>query len=326
GDGEALSNGSKGLEVKVVQEALIELGFDLGPAGADGDFGKATESAIKQFQKGYEPTHNTHETYKIGEVDGIVDKNTALALDESVSENWQYVDDEMDEKWLTVPIGQLTFDSEGNDIFGSIYFSRLPHVPNTKGVVIGESGITFGRGLDLGSRNQVDVEQIFSNVRINCKPLSHSLLEWLKEGAGLKGQNAYNHYKNIDDQVPKIEQELTRKQQHFLFLEIYPSYVKETERLLTKADVRSFFDKESVIVWSELPRNIREVLVDITYRGDNRSSSRKMNVPSLVTDINDKLSGSKSKFYLLMKDKKVWVDNFKVDNNRYKARYKALLK
>ncbi|MGF1751968.1 peptidoglycan-binding protein, partial [Vibrio cionasavignyae] len=89
GDGEALSNGSKGLEVKVVQEALIELGFDLGPAGADGDFGKATESAIKQFQKGYEPTHNTHETYKIGEVDGIVDKNTALALDESVSENWQ---------------------------------------------------------------------------------------------------------------------------------------------------------------------------------------------------------------------------------------------
>ncbi|MFS1462486.1 pesticin C-terminus-like muramidase [Vibrio lentus] len=325
GGGEALSKGSKGVEVKAIQKSLIDLGFDLGQAGADGDFGQATESAFKQFQKVYEPTHTTHETYQIGQIDGVVDKNTILALDESVHENWQYIDDEMDEKWLTVPKGQLTFGNEGNDSADSIYFTRVPHVPNAKGVVIGESGITLGRGLDLGSRNQGDVEQIFSNVSINCKPISHSLLEWLKKGAGLRGQKAYDHYKTLDSQVPELEQELTRKQQHFLFLEIYPFYEKETERLLTKSDVRSFYDKESVITWRELPRNIREVLVDITYRGDNRSSSRKRIVPSLVADVNDKLSGSVSNFYLLMKDAKFWVDDFKVDNNRYEARYKALL-
>lgn len=45
--------------------------------------------------------------------------------------------DEMALKWLTVPFGQLTFDSEGNDIEDSIYFSRHPHVPNNRGIVIG---------------------------------------------------------------------------------------------------------------------------------------------------------------------------------------------
>ncbi|GLT19737.1 hypothetical protein GCM10007938_35200 [Vibrio zhanjiangensis] len=136
----------------------------------------------------------------------------------------------------------------------------------------------------------------------------------------------YDHYKNLDKQVPKLEQVLTRKQQHFLFLEIYPFYEKETERLLTKPDVRSAYDKKSVIVWNQSSSSIREVLVDLTYRGDNVSSTRKMIIPSLVTDINDKLNGCDSKLCLLMKDDKVWIERFGVNHNRYKARYEALLK
>ena len=313
-------------EIKKVQQALIDCGFNLGKFGADGDFGRATEGAVKQFQAHYKPTHTTHKSYQFGNVDGIVDKNTILALDEAIKEGWKFVDDEMDQKWLTVPKGQVTFNAEGNDIEGDIYFTRIPHIPNNNGIVIGSSGITFGRGLDLGSRTQGDIEQIFSKVSANCKPLSSSLLEWLKKGAGLKGQDAYHHYKNLDKQVPKLEQVLTRKQQHFLFLEIYPFYEKETERLLTKPDVRRAYDKKSVIVWNQLSSSIREVLVDLTYRGDNISSTRKMIIPSLVTDINDKLNGCDSKFYLLMKNDKVWVDRLGVNNNRYKARHEALLK
>lgn len=34
-----------------MQEALICLGFDCGKWGADGDFGDATEAAVRAFQK-----------------------------------------------------------------------------------------------------------------------------------------------------------------------------------------------------------------------------------------------------------------------------------
>ena len=43
--------GSKGTEVAWVQSVLAELGYDLGPAGIDGDFGRKTEEAVRDFQK-----------------------------------------------------------------------------------------------------------------------------------------------------------------------------------------------------------------------------------------------------------------------------------
>ncbi len=241
---------------------------------------------------------------------------------EKISDN---VDDEMDKKWLTVPKGQLTFQSEGNDSDGSIYFTRVPHVPNNNGVVIGESGITFGRGLDLGSRTATEVSKLFSEVAKHCKPLSSALLEWLKGGANLKGQKAYDYYKTLNQKVPKVEQHLTRKQQHFLFLEIYPFYEKETERLLTKADVRSTYDKNNSIVWDNLPNNIKDVLVDVTYRGDNKPATRKIIIPSLVLDIENDLKGGSSNLFKVMKDE-VWINVYHVDSNRYESRYKELLK
>lgn len=49
--GMELRNGSKGAQVKKVQEALIKLQHDLGKWGADGSFGSATERAVKEFQE-----------------------------------------------------------------------------------------------------------------------------------------------------------------------------------------------------------------------------------------------------------------------------------
>ncbi|MCW8347427.1 pesticin C-terminus-like muramidase [Vibrio sp. ZSDZ65] len=282
GDGEALSNGSKGLEVKVVQEALIELGFDLGPAGADGDFGKATESAITQFQKGYEPTHNTHETYKIGEVDGIVDKNTALALDEGVSENWQYIDDAMDEKWLTVPKGQFTFDNEGDDIESSAYFSRKAHVPhNSDGVVIGQSGVTIGRGLDSGNPPTGATGQSPSKLHLKelfqVSELTSELSDWLLSVEGVKKESALELLNNSS--LESNELTLTRKQQHLMFNTVYEYMEEKTRILLTKSDVQAKF---GVVDWASLPLNVKEVLVDLTYRGDNSPRTREGFVPALV--------------------------------------------
>ena len=45
-----LKNGSEGADVKELQSLLIQLGYDCGRWGADGDFGDATEMAVEQFQ------------------------------------------------------------------------------------------------------------------------------------------------------------------------------------------------------------------------------------------------------------------------------------
>lgn len=45
-----ISYGMEGRDVKTMQEMLIQLGYDLGKWGADGDFGDCTELALKQFQ------------------------------------------------------------------------------------------------------------------------------------------------------------------------------------------------------------------------------------------------------------------------------------
>ena len=46
-----LKHGSAGEDVKQLQQYLIQLGYDLGKWGADGEFGDTTELAVKAFQK-----------------------------------------------------------------------------------------------------------------------------------------------------------------------------------------------------------------------------------------------------------------------------------
>ena len=45
-----LKKGSKGTDVKALQEFLLQLGYTLPKYGSDGDFGGETETAIKRFQ------------------------------------------------------------------------------------------------------------------------------------------------------------------------------------------------------------------------------------------------------------------------------------
>ena len=68
-----IKRGSTGPYVTECQEDLIKLGYDVGPTGADGKFGKNTEAAVKAFQKDQGLT-----------VDGIVGPATWAALDAAV--------------------------------------------------------------------------------------------------------------------------------------------------------------------------------------------------------------------------------------------------
>lgn len=48
-----IRRGNKGEYVREAQEALKKLGYNLGPCGVDGDYGRATESAMKEFQSSH---------------------------------------------------------------------------------------------------------------------------------------------------------------------------------------------------------------------------------------------------------------------------------
>jgi len=69
----ALRQGDKGDSVKELQSKLIKLGYDLGQWGADGDFGNATNIAIKKFQQDNNLT-----------VDGIVGNQTMTKINELI--------------------------------------------------------------------------------------------------------------------------------------------------------------------------------------------------------------------------------------------------
>ena len=68
-----IRKGNMGELVKQCQTMLKQLGYDLGICGIDGDFGTATEKAVKAFQRDHGLA-----------VDGVVGKNTWTALQQAV--------------------------------------------------------------------------------------------------------------------------------------------------------------------------------------------------------------------------------------------------
>lgn len=93
-----LRNGDEGADVKQLQTMLIQFGYDLGRWGADGDFGDATEMAVRAFQ----------EDAGI-EIDGIVGEDTYAALTKAGSE-----DVPTDAKFVKIEGGNCYARAEAN--------------------------------------------------------------------------------------------------------------------------------------------------------------------------------------------------------------------
>ena len=70
-----IRRGNKGAEVIECQTMLTRLGYDIGPCGIDGDFGRATEAAVRSFQSDHQLV-----------VDGVVGVMTWDALDKAVAQ------------------------------------------------------------------------------------------------------------------------------------------------------------------------------------------------------------------------------------------------
>ncbi|WP_256896220.1 pesticin C-terminus-like muramidase [Vibrio alginolyticus] len=226
--------------------------------------------------------------------------------------------DEMDLKWLKVPKGQLTFDAEGNDVDGSIFFTRKAHVPNDHGAVIGNSGVTIGRGLDVGNPPsgaygqvpyQLDLPEVFKGAKLNP-----DLAEWLISAKRKTKQDAMRMVRNCPLNADELT--ITRLQQHRMFNLVYEYMEEKTKILTTKDDVKRAYGE---INWEALPRNVKDVLVDLTYRGDNRPETRRVFLPALASDSKNGIYDTNSNFYTVMKDAKFW-NKFNVPRGRFLVR------
>jgi peptidoglycan hydrolase-like protein with peptidoglycan-binding domain len=136
-----LKNGSKGQDVKDLQEALKTLGFNPGPV--DGIFGAKTETAVRAFQTDRGIT-----------VDGIVGRET-----------WHYIDEADHSQPVLrkgsrgLPVRRLQhrlsthgFDTKGVDgRFGPNTETAVKHFQSTRGLVV--DGI-------VGPATWAEVEQL----------------------------------------------------------------------------------------------------------------------------------------------------------------------
>lgn len=93
--------------VTLVQMMLTDLGYDVGPGGADGKFGNDTEKAVKKIQE----THEDWGGEKLN-VDGLVGPETADALNRAMVPVEGWYDFHQTETSLTIKFSLLTAKAE----------------------------------------------------------------------------------------------------------------------------------------------------------------------------------------------------------------------
>ncbi|BAZ50404.1 hypothetical protein NIES4103_30200 [Nostoc sp. NIES-4103] len=212
--------------------------------------------------------------------------------------------------YYQVSQGQLTFDVEGQE--GGKYHSRKAHWSG------GVSGVTIGRGYDLGQHTK---EQIIQDLK--TAGLSENDAKTYAELQGLKGEDARKKLEELKDKLPEI----TPEQQKNLFDIIWTNQYKEVQRISNKEDVVKAYGQ---VDFSKLDPAIRDLAVDLKYRGDYNSATRSK-VQELMSK-ND-LQG----LLKLMSDKNFWQNNkvkgtdgkeytINVPDDRFKQRIQFLEK
>jgi peptidoglycan hydrolase-like protein with peptidoglycan-binding domain len=119
-----LSKGDTGSDVKALQEALISLGYSCGKWGADGEFGKATKSAVVAFQ-----------TANNLVADGIVGPKTVAAINALLPESGE------EPETPSVPAKQQVKVTGG-----SVYLRTLPSTSGAIRAVVHLGDLLEGAG------------------------------------------------------------------------------------------------------------------------------------------------------------------------------------
>ena len=162
----------------------------------------------------------------------------------------------------------LTWRTEG-DGGRSTLKCQLPMYQS--GEVVGNSGITIGRGCDLGQKSKADIQNL-------CKAAGiHGVSAKLFIGAaGLHKEEAKEYFLQYGKKI-----QITAAQQNILFGAEFDKYQKFAKETYTK-DINQFASKNKLVQakrhlldWDQLPPQIRGFLVDLRFRGDSVPGVRK---------------------------------------------------
>ena len=168
--------------------------------------------------------------------------------------------------------GRLTFRAEGNNIKSSRDYSKKIHWPgNSLSCRKDHSGVTIGRGFDLGDRNQTSVLITLKKAGIENKKA-----EAISKGAKKKGCLAYNFVLENRESI----EEITDIQQLRLFEITYKELEKDVERISKlRKNIRDYHSNPYTLpdlAWENIPDKIKEVLIDLRYRGDYTPQAREL--------------------------------------------------
>ncbi|HAQ73500.1 MAG TPA: calcium sensor EFh [Pseudomonas sp.] len=145
--------------------------------------------------------------------------------------------------------GKITFDAEGNNVPDSPFFSRVIHWPGNE-----LSGVTLGRGYDMGSRSEAEIYGHMIASGIESEQAAK-----ISRSHGLKGESARQFVVNNKVDIGEI----TLEQEVYLFNLIYPDYIGRAVN-----NYNYWTSSETGrIEWSSLDQVIRDVLVDFVYQG-----------------------------------------------------------
>lgn len=160
-----------------------------------------------------------------------------------------------------VTFGQCTFNAEGSEVVGP-YFSRSIHWPG------GASGVTIGRGYDMGRRTRL---QVLHELTISRVPAAQAAL--LSLAAGLRGESARRFVESNQAAIPMISLEA----QKTLFTQVTtPEVIHDIKRILASKSVRAKYGETT---WQELCPQVQELLFDLRYRGDYTPETREVLQP-----------------------------------------------
>jgi peptidoglycan hydrolase-like protein with peptidoglycan-binding domain len=173
-----------------------------------------------------------------------------------------------DQGLLSVNRGQLTFDAEGEE--GGKYHTRTAHWPG------GVSGVTIGRGYDMGDRSWSEVQQALVGAGV---PENDAVD--LADGAGLKGTDARDFI--ADNALPEIS--LTA--QKALFDTTYAWYVGDVTRISQSSVVVAAYGE---VDFASLAPSILDLVVDLRYRGDYTRVTRQIIQPLMVANDSEGLA------------------------------------
>ncbi|MBP2167742.1 hypothetical protein J2125_000934 [Erwinia toletana] len=237
-------------DIKALQHLMINAGYRQATGrtlDVNGQCNQATIEAIRWYQR----LLNMHPSGIVSPLDSWFIE----ALNNATSPHWR---PQHKNGGLSVQHGQLTFDAEGVDYITAVEPFRQRRTPNFSRILqwpqAGNSGVTLGRGYDMGSRSR---GEIFATLR-QAKIEEYKAVLCSK-AAFLKGHQAGQFVKVFGPLVGEI----THYQQIWLFEIVYSVKLGETVSLYKRLS-RNIPQAPQ---WDSLDQKIRDVIVDIFYQG-----------------------------------------------------------